>query len=287
VQRAGPSLTARWIAAQRARLVAARPVGVDGDPDAEQRLYAGFSRLLALPGLGATGLAARTKFFDDETAAALARGVDQIVIVGAGYDGRPLRFRTPGVRWIEVDHPATQPDKCRRLASLGVPLDHIAFVAVDLIEDDLATALAAVGHRGDRASLFICEGLFSYLPLSISVSVCRALRSRATPDSVLAASFLVSSSPRAASRAFQRAIDGLLSVVGEIRATKFRSGEPEQLLQQSSWTILGRTALPARGLDAGGPLLLSARPRDDTTSDETHVVRPMDLPVAQAPHEVQ
>jgi hypothetical protein len=63
VQRAGPSLTARWIAAQRARLGAARPVGVDGDPDAEQQLYAGFSRFLALPGLGATGLAARTKFF--------------------------------------------------------------------------------------------------------------------------------------------------------------------------------------------------------------------------------
>jgi methyltransferase (TIGR00027 family) len=117
-------------------------------------------------------------------AAALARGVDQIVIVGIGYDGRPLRFRTPGVCWIEVDHPATQPDKCRRLASLGVPLDHLAFVAVDLIEDDLATALAAAGHRGDRASLFICEGLFSYLPLSVSVAVCQALRIRATPDSV-------------------------------------------------------------------------------------------------------
>jgi hypothetical protein len=51
VQRAGPLLTARWIAAQRARLGAARPVGVDGDPDAEQQLYAGFSRFLALPGL--------------------------------------------------------------------------------------------------------------------------------------------------------------------------------------------------------------------------------------------
>ena len=264
VQRAGPSLTARWIAAQRARLAGTRPVGIDGDPDAEQRLYAGFSRLLAMPGLGATGLAARTKFFDDETAAALARGADQIVLVGAGYDGRPLRFRTSGVRWIEVDHPATQPDKCRRLGALGVPLDHITFVPVDLVENDLATALAAAGHRGDRASLFICEGLFSYLPLSVGVAVCQALRVRATPDSVLAASFLVSSAPRAASRAFQRAVDGLLSVIGEVRATNFRSGEPDRLLEQSSWTIRRRTALPARGLDAGGPLLVSASPRDDT-----------------------
>jgi Leucine carboxyl methyltransferase len=190
---------------------------------------------------------------------------------------RDIRSRVVGAAAgtlvIEVGHPATQPDKSRRLSSLGVPLDRLALVAVGLIEDDLATALAAAGHRGDRASLFICEGLFSYLPLSVSVAVCHALRIRVTSDSVLAASFLVSSTPRAASRVFQRAVGGFLSVIGEIRATKFRSGKPERLLQQSSWTILRRTALPARGLDAGGPLVLSASPRDDTATEHRRASR--------------
>src|SRR5437764_15286930 len=138
-------------------------------------------------------MAARTKFFDDETVGAIARGVDQIVIVGAGYDGRALRFGGAGVRWIEVDHPATQADKRRRLAGLGVELDHLKFVAVDLISDDLDVALGDAGHDIDRPTLFICEGLFAYLPLETSRSLCSTLRRRSHADSVLAANFRVTS----------------------------------------------------------------------------------------------
>ena len=66
---------------------------------------------------------ARTVFFDDAVLDAIDRGVKQVVILGAGYDGRALRFRTPGVQFFEVDHPATQVDKLRRLAYLGVASD--------------------------------------------------------------------------------------------------------------------------------------------------------------------
>ena len=45
----------------------------------------------------------------------------QVVLVASGYDCRALRFRTPGVRFIELDHPDTQTtaahsrrDGCRR-----------------------------------------------------------------------------------------------------------------------------------------------------------------------------
>jgi hypothetical protein len=48
----------------------------------------------------------RTEFVDAETANALSKGIDQIVILGAGYDGRALRFG-PSARWIEVDRPLT------------------------------------------------------------------------------------------------------------------------------------------------------------------------------------
>jgi O-methyltransferase involved in polyketide biosynthesis len=64
---------------------------------------------------------------------AIDRGVKQVVILGAGYDGRALRFRTPGVRFFEVDHPATQIDKLRRLAALGVSVAGISFVEAGAI----------------------------------------------------------------------------------------------------------------------------------------------------------
>ena len=62
-------------------------------------------------------LAARTRFFDEQVLAALDRGIRQVVIAGAGYDDRALRFRSPGVRYFELDHPATQADKRRLLAA--------------------------------------------------------------------------------------------------------------------------------------------------------------------------
>jgi len=57
---------------------------------------------------------ARTAFFDRVVVSAIDRGVAQVVIGGAGYDGRAFRYAKPGVRWFEVDHPATQADKRAR-----------------------------------------------------------------------------------------------------------------------------------------------------------------------------
>src|SRR5213079_2400204 len=76
----------------------ARPHSADGDPLAQQRLCAGMSTVV-LTAMQAS-LAARTMFFDGQVTSALAGdppgpALDQIVILGAGYDDRALRFRTP------------------------------------------------------------------------------------------------------------------------------------------------------------------------------------------------
>ncbi len=94
-----------------------------GDPAAEVRLSVSLPRPMWWPlfsGAWRRRIAARTPFFDDVTLAAIDAGVTQVVILGAGYDGRALRFAHPNVRFFEVDHPATQEDKRRRLAALGV-----------------------------------------------------------------------------------------------------------------------------------------------------------------------
>ena len=115
-----PSVTAGWIAAHRDRLAGSRPSTPTGDPEAEHRLYASLSRLHTLPGLAPVGLVERTRFIDNEVARAIGAEVAQIVIIGAGYDGRTLRFGGGATRWIEVDFPATQAEKQRRLAALGI-----------------------------------------------------------------------------------------------------------------------------------------------------------------------
>jgi hypothetical protein len=97
----GPSRTSQVVALTRARLE--RPHTPGGDPEAQGRLCRGMRPVGAIP--QRASLIARTRFFDDRVLAALSAGIGQVVILGAGYDDRALRFRSPGVRFFELDHP--------------------------------------------------------------------------------------------------------------------------------------------------------------------------------------
>src|SRR4051795_5675419 len=157
----GASSPAQRVAAVRAKFD--RPVTPDGDPNAQRRLDRGMK-----PG-GAVRLRphllARTTFFDQAALDAIARGVDQVVIVGAGYDDRALRFRSPGVRFFELDHPVTQADKRGRLEAIEADTGTITFVSADFTRDPVAELLAEAGQDASRPTLFICEGLVIYLEL--------------------------------------------------------------------------------------------------------------------------
>ena len=66
-------------------------------------------------------IAVRTRFAEDALAAALSSGVSQLVVLGAGLD----TYRTTlaeRLRIFEVDHPATQAWKRRRLADAAIPV---------------------------------------------------------------------------------------------------------------------------------------------------------------------
>jgi methyltransferase (TIGR00027 family) len=146
-------------------------------------------------------LLARTRFFDDEVLRAISAGTRQIVICGAGYDDRALRFRTTGVRFFELDHPVTQADKARRLRDAGLvatgrettesagPGPTLA--PADFRTDDVAGVLAAHGQSAAEPGLFICEGLLVYLDERAIVELLTALARRAGPGSTLAASLSV------------------------------------------------------------------------------------------------
>jgi methyltransferase (TIGR00027 family) len=75
----------------------------------------------------------RTRYIDDLVEAALRRGVEQVVIFGAGFDCRAYRIRgIERARVFEVDQPATQVrkrDVVRR--RLGALPPHVALVSID------------------------------------------------------------------------------------------------------------------------------------------------------------
>lgn len=111
-------------------------------------------------------IAARSRFAEDCIAADVARGLRQVVILGAGLDTFGLRnpYRDLGLHVYEVDHPATQIWKRERLAAarIEVPAD-ITFVPVDFERDDLTRTLAGNGFRQEDPVLYVWLGVVPYL----------------------------------------------------------------------------------------------------------------------------
>ena len=137
-------------------------------------------------------LAARTSFFDRTVTSALGRGVEQVVVGAAGDDGRAFRYAKPGVRWFEVDHPATQRDKLERLGRLGIDASHVRFVAADFTRDPVADRLRAAGLDPDTPGLFLLEGVAVYLEPAVLEDVLGQFRQIAGPGSRLAISVSLS-----------------------------------------------------------------------------------------------
>jgi len=113
-------------------------------------------------------VAVRTRYIDDVLGDALRNGVDQVVILGAGFDSRAYRIRgIDRARVFEVDHPATQARKkavvTRRLGRLPA---HVTLLPMDFTTDSLDTVMATAGYRSGARAFFICEGVTHYLSAS-------------------------------------------------------------------------------------------------------------------------
>ena len=116
-----------------------------------------FERLRAV----AEVMVPRTLAIDEAVTAKLS---SQLVILGAGLDGRAWRLKElADVDVFEVDHPASQADKQSRLGRLEPTARSVRFVPVDLSRDSLGDALTAAGHDRTIGTTWICEGVVSYL----------------------------------------------------------------------------------------------------------------------------
>ena len=109
-------------------------------------------------------MALRTRAIDTAVRDAIAAGATQLVILGAGYDGRAWRMpELAGVKVFEVDHPATQTDKRRHLAELPSPIGSVSFVPIDFERESLDEVLERAGHDRSVPTCWLWEGVVMYL----------------------------------------------------------------------------------------------------------------------------
>ncbi len=116
------------------------------------------------PGARTSGIA-RTRLIDDMLTRRLTDGIEQVAIMGAGFDSRA--YRTPGIdrtRVFEIDHADTLAAKRQRLQEMmGALPAHVVFVEIDFNRQSLGEVLKATGFDRNLRTFFIWEGVTNYL----------------------------------------------------------------------------------------------------------------------------
>ena len=237
------SWTARRVAAQR--LTFPRLATGYGRPDDDQRLLADVAAGVEPGDLGmARYLRARTAFVDRSLVAALDAGTPQALIVGAGYDGRALRYARPGVAWFELDHPDTQADKRERLARLGIPDDHVTYVAAEIGAADVPAALHGAGQDPARPTVLVVEGLAPYLAPDVLDGLLAGLATRTAAGGVLVIELPLV--PRSEEGRVRRArLAQAVGGRGEPIRSEVEAGELDDVLAAAGWAV--RRAVSPRG----------------------------------------
>ncbi|EHB55277.1 methyltransferase [Mycolicibacterium rhodesiae JS60] len=107
----------------------------------------------------------RKRYIDDQLRTSIAKGVDAVVILGAGYDTRAVRLpELAGIPVYEVDLPANTRRKGAALhrAFGRIPPD-VTLVPADFETDDLSTSLWRAGFGTDRRTFYVWEAVTQYL----------------------------------------------------------------------------------------------------------------------------
>ncbi len=116
-------------------------------------------------------MAARSRYAEDELARAVANGVRQYVVLGAGLDTFAYRNPHPGLHVFEVDHPSTQTWKREQLLAADIKIPpSLTFVPIDFEKQKLADGLENSGLNVNSAAFFSWLGVTPYLTREAFIS---------------------------------------------------------------------------------------------------------------------
>jgi methyltransferase (TIGR00027 family) len=198
------------------------------DPYARQFLPAWMYHILGffiksgyaeLRGPGVIGfLLARERYIDEVLQDYLEEGLEQLIILGAGYDARAYRFDLPErVRTFEVDHPDTQADKLKKVRRIfGKLPEHVRYVSIDFNTQSLSEGLLTARYDPSLISLFIWQGVTMYLTAEAVDATLAFVVKNAAPGSAIVFDYV-----------YQAVLEGIQnqSEISGMRRYRFMTGE--------------------------------------------------------------
>lgn len=109
-------------------------------------------------------LIARTRFIDDLIEKSASEGVEQYVILGAGYDLRAHRLKLPStLKIFEVDQSEVQGRKRSRLPKNLSNSERVTYVDIDFNHQTLKDQLLASGFDPNKSAVYTLEGVSQYI----------------------------------------------------------------------------------------------------------------------------
>ena len=195
----------------------------------------------------------RTRYIDDCVIRALDRGTRQVVILGAGLDARAARLARDGVRFFEVDQPASQSDKRERLSRFDAyPMDAATFVSCDFERDDFVERLASAGMDLGAPATFVWEGVVYYLLEQAARATLVRIASEFDPRSLLVLDYLNSKMARSSPRLREedRAMKGIIEELGE--TMQFGIDDPTPLMAECGYRFLRTVSFDELALEYTG-----------------------------------
>lgn len=181
-------------------------------------------------------ITARERYIDDFLKTCLDEGVEQVVILGAGFDTRA--YRIPGIektRVFEIDHPDTQQEKRRRIKKVVDPLPaNITFLPIDFNTQTLNEILLAPasGYNERATTLFIWQGVTVYLTQEGVDSTLAFIANHSGPGSKVIFDYFYSETLRDMSRPEVRSMHRAAQVTGEGYLFGIGQGQVETFLSQ-------------------------------------------------------
>lgn len=146
-------------------------------------------RALAVPAITLV----RARYAENKLEEAVEQGARQYVILGAGMDTFAFRRSEllDRLQVYEVDHPATQSYKRRRIVELGWKIPgQLHFVPIDFMRESLEEALSRTSHNQKTPTFFNWLGVTMFLTRDAVFATLHALARVSPPGSSVAFDYM-------------------------------------------------------------------------------------------------
>ncbi len=191
---------------------------------------------------------ARTKVMDAAFLEALDNEFPQIVLLGAGFDTRALRFakRNRDTKIFELDVATTQQAKIEvlRRKNIHFPAELI-FVPIDFNKEDLSVVLSKAGFYGGEKCLFLWEGVTMYLSARSVDDTLSFIRTNAAPGSRVIFDYIYASVLRRENRFYgEQGIFNRVASTGEGWTFGLEAGEIKDFLGKRGFAVIAHYSPP-------------------------------------------